>query len=546
MMSSRADGMATPEGWTRTSNRRGRNALFVAVVIVMILFAIILVMRHLAFSRKNVTESLLETFPGELRFERFEGKYFPHPGCRMEGLTFRLKGSASSAPPLVTIQKFVIRGSYLDLLVHPHYISRIVLQGLHIQVPLSNDVGNFSSSQTPSRITVGEVVANGAVLDVARHDNRPPVKFDFHELKLSSVSEKGGMSYEIAMRNPEPPGEVQASGHLGPFVHGNFGQTPANGKYEFDRADLSVFHGIAGALSSRGAFSGPLASLNVGGDINIPDFEVVRSEHKGGLSTHFLAHVDATNGDVILNKVDATYGETKIEVSGTVAHKDGIRGKFTSLDFDVRNGRIENVLVIFVKGHHHPSPMTGTATLHAHATVSPEGKSFLKELTIDGEFDIHHGYFKPKTQASVDTLSERARGEKNAGQNDDHALNATLGARSVQEKGAEMGDPPNAVPSELQSKVELRGGTATFTDLSFTVPGANARMHGTYNLLNQQIDFHGNVKIEANVSQTTTGIESVFATVLNPFFKKKHGSVVPVKMDGTYAKPHFGLDLFKK
>ena len=515
-------------------------------MIVTILFAILLVMRHLAFSQKNITESLLETFPGELRFERFEGKYFPYPGCRIEGLTFRLKGSALNAPPLMTIQKFVVRGSYWDLLVHPHYVSRIALQGLHVQVPLPSDLGNFPSSETPSRITVGEVVGNGAVLDVARHDNRPPLKFDFHELKLSSVSEKGGMSYAIAMRNPEPPGEVRASGHLGPFVHDNFGQTLANGKYELNRADLSVFRGISGALSSQGTFSGLLGSLDVEGDTNIPDFEVVRSEHKGDLSTHFLAHVDATNGDVILNRVDAIYGETRITASGTVAHKERMRGKFTSLDFDVRGGRIENVLVIFVQGHEHPSPMTGTTTLHAHATVSPEGKPFLKELSLDGEFDVRHGYFKPKTQASVDTLSERSRGEKNSAQNDDHALNATLSAKSVREKGAERADPPNAVPSELQSHVALRGGVATFDELSFTVPGAKARMHGTYNLLNQRIDFHGNVKIEANVSQATTGIESVFAIVLNPFFKRKHGSVVPVKMDGTYRNPHFGLDLFRK
>jgi hypothetical protein len=31
--------------------------------------------------------------------------------------------------------------------------------------------------------------------------------------------------------------------------------------------------------------------------------------------------------------------------------------------------------------------------------------------------------------------------------------------------------------------------------------------------------------------------------VLDPFFKRKHGSVVPVKMDGTYDRPNFGLDL---
>jgi hypothetical protein len=49
--------------------------------------------------------------------------------------------------------------------------------------------------------------------------------------------------------------------------------------------------------------------------------------------------------------------------------------------------------------------------------------------------------------------------------------------------------------------------------------------------------------MDANFSQSTSGLKSLFAKVLDPFFNKKHGSVVPVRMDGTYHNPHFGLDL---
>jgi hypothetical protein len=68
-------------------------------------------------------------------------------------------------------------------------------------------------------------------------------------------------------------------------------------------------------------------------------------------------------------------------------------------------------------------------------------------------------------------------------------------------------------------------------------------MRGTYNVLNEKIDFHGTVKMDAKFSQSTSGLKSLFAKVLDPIFAKKHGSVVPVRMDGTYHNPRFGLDL---
>ena len=49
--------------------------------------------------------------------------------------------------------------------------------------------------------------------------------------------------------------------------------------------------------------------------------------------------------------------------------------------------------------------------------------------------------------------------------------------------------------------------------------------------------------MDAKFSQSTSGIKSLFAKVLDPFFDKKHGSVVPVLIDGTYHNPHFGVDL---
>jgi hypothetical protein len=232
--------------------------------------------------------------------------------------------------------------------------------------------------------------------------------------------------------------------------------------------------------------------------------------------------VNATNGDVALTNVDATYMKTNINAKGSIAGRDNSSGKYTSLDFFVGEGRIEDMLHIFVKENR--PPISGITRLQGHVTVPPEGEPFLKEVKLQGEFDIKDVRFANwARQESVDELSKTARGKKKP---------------KEQEKGAEEN-----VISHVNGHTALQNGAATFSDLEFQIPGADARMHGTYNLLNLKIDLHGTIKMDAKFSQSTSGIKALVAKVLNPFFDKSHGSVVPVLVDGTYQKPHFGLDL---
>ena len=96
----------------------------------------------------------------------------------------------------------------------------------------------------------------------------------------------------------------------------------------------------------------------------------------------------------------------------------------------------------------------------------------------------------------------------------------------------------------MKGHVSLRNGIATFSNLSFGVPGALAQMQGTYNLISEKIDLHGTLKTEAEVSKTTHGIKALMLKVLDPFFKNKpSGYLAPVKITGTYDHPTFGLDL---
>jgi hypothetical protein len=138
---------------------------------------------------------------------------------------------------------------------------------------------------------------------------------------------------------------------------------------------------------------------------------------------------------------------------------------------------------------------------------------------LHGSFGINDGSFTDAgTQQNVNELSEGARGEK-------------------------MDDSETALTG-LQGQVQLTRGVAQFSDLSFGVPGAKARMQGTYNILNHKIDLHGRMRVDAKISKTTTGFKSLLLKAMDPIFKKKKkGEVVPVHITGTYEKPQFGLDL---
>ncbi|MGH9494500.1 MAG: AsmA-like C-terminal region-containing protein [Candidatus Sulfotelmatobacter sp.] len=485
----------------------------------------VLLALYFPYSKRSVAESLRETLPSTLTVEHFRPVYFPHPGCIAEGLTFRSKSSGPNSPPLVTVRKMTVLGSYADLVLRPHHIARIVLEGLRIRIPRLSR-GAFSGGSSKEKITIGEVFANGAALEFARADGQAPLRFDVHALALESVGAKEALSYHLDMQNPEPPGEIRSEGHFGPFNSQSPSRTPLSGTYSFDRANLSTLHGIAGILASHGTFSGSVAHINVEGATDVPDFEVTRSHRAGPLATHFQLSVDGTNGNVALNQVNATYAQTEIDVRGSVANMEDYRGKFTALDFAVAQGRIEDMLRLFVSEK--SSPMSGVASFRAHVTVPPEGKPFLEEVTLDGDFGIAGGHFeKPTTQAKADKLSAAARGDKKA--------------RQEQQKNANT--PLENVITDLRGRVALRNGVATFTNLSFKVPGADARLHGTYNLLNEAVNFHGTLKMDAKFSKSASGIKSIFAKIIDPFVDKKSGAVVPVVMNGTYEHPHFGLDL---
>jgi len=498
------------------STRRTRQHKTVLRLAVAVAAAICIVLLFWAglwpFQQKPVVQDLEKASDSKLRLRAFHRTYFP-PGCVVEGLQFTHGSNAGT--PLITIEKLIIRGSYLG--IFSRRLTSITAENMHVFIPPLGSGEAFHT--TPSKITIDEIVANGTVLEFASSKpDKQPLRFEIHGALLRNVGWQGALSYWVKVRNPEPPGEFTASGKFGVWNIKDPGQTPISGDYKFDQADLSVFHGIAGTLSSVGKFGGVLAHINIAGSTDTPDFEVQSGGHRMQLTTEFSAYVDAARGDTFLNRVDAHFSRTHVVAQGSIAESPDGQGKTALIDLRVSNGRIEDILRLFVKADR--PPMSGSVTLQARTEIPPGESPFLKKVKLRGGFGVGAGSFsKQDTQESVNKLSTGASREKDA-------------------------IDPETVLVDLTGQAALEDGTARFSDLSFGVPGAVARVHGTYNLISHKIDLHGQLKVDTKISNTTSGTKAMLLKVMDPLFKKRRkGEVLPVRISGTYEHPSFGLAL---
>ena len=91
----------------------------------------------------------------------------------------------------------------------------------------------------------------------------------------------------------------------------------------FHRADLSVFHGIAGILSSNGTFTDRLDHIDVTGTTDTPDFTITSVGHPFPLETTFHTVIDGTNGDTILKRIDARFISSSLVATGKVVDTPG-------------------------------------------------------------------------------------------------------------------------------------------------------------------------------------------------------------------------------
>jgi len=510
-----------PSSDSAAQPQAGRGLSHKTILLIVLGSAVLLVIVLVAsslwpFSKNSVLQDLREASDSQVQVRAFHRIYFPFPGCVVEALVFN--HDPREPAPLLAIDKVTIRGSYLGLLTKR--VNRITAEGLHVIIPAFGSSKTFHT--TPSNITIGEILINNGVVLFDFHDaSKPPLRFDIHEASLQNVGWSGPLTYRLKVHIPQPPGEISTEGKFGVWNNNNPGDTPISGDYTFEHADLSVYHGIAGTLSSRGKFGGILSHIDISGKTDVPDFEVKSGGHPVRLTTDFTAYVDGVHGDTYLKQVDADFWKTHIVAQGSIAKTKGGKGKTALIELRSEKARIEDLLELFVKAKR--APMSGSITLQAHVEIPPGQEEFLKKIKLRGNFGIAGGTFsKPSTQEGVNKLSAGARGEK------------------------DVSDPETSL-TDLNGRVSLEEGVSNFSDLSFGVPGANARMHGTYDLLNEKIDLRGQLQVQSKISNTETGTKAFLLKMMEPFFKKKKkGEIVPVRISGTYGHPTFGLSLNDK
>jgi hypothetical protein len=77
------------------------------------------------------------------------------------------------------------------------------------------------------------------------------------------------------------------------------------------------------------------------------------------------------------------------------------------------------------------------------------------------------------------------------------------------------------------------------------VPGADVQIVGTYGVRTQQLDFTGDLLMNASVSDAAGGgIKGFLLKPFNPLFRDERtkGSRVPITIKGPREKPKFGLN----
>lgn len=522
--------IAPPEttATTKTRGRYLRWGLLGAVALAAILLG--LLAANWPFTREAIIERLEQASSTRVEMRGFQKTFFPYPGCIAEEVTFRPitpSNGPKAQDPIITIRRLTIISTFSGLLSKPGRIRNIVADGLRIHVPAGGADLHPAAGTKSSNVIIDEVHAENALLELAsRQPAGKPVVFQIHRVLFRDIGGGNRMPFQVSLHLPTPPGEVHSSGWLGPWKDekGTVRSTPISGTYVLQRADLGVFKSIAGEVSSRGQFSGTLARLDVAGNTDTPQFEVTESGHRFHLAIQFRAVVDLKNGDVILPAVQARLGNTSLVANASIAGKP----KIVALNITQGKGEIQDLILLFSDDR--ASPVTGPVSFHVQALLPPEHRPFKQRVQLNANFVIDPAKFtSPVSQRGIDQLSERAKGEKDK-EKDHEADDDAAGSDRVHPR--------------LDGQVMLRNGVAAFSRISFSVPGAEGDMNGTYNILNKRVNLRGKMRMNATVSQATTGVKSFFLKVVDPFYKKKHaGAEVPITMTGVYGHTHFAAKL---
>ncbi|MGH9513275.1 MAG: hypothetical protein ACRD2U_14170 [Terriglobales bacterium] len=500
-------------------------AVLAPLLVVFAIVFVVLLRETNPYLKKRAIELLEEKLNGDVELNGFKASVYPTLQIWGSGLVVHYEGRRD-VPPLISIHEFTARGSVFSLFEKPWKVDYLELKGMVITVSHKGDQGQSSRPKRSRRLKdmpllIQELVADNAQLIIVPRDPaKSPHTFDIHHLVMNHVGLHRAAAFTAQLTNPKPPGEIASQGSFGPWNAEEPGETALSAEYTFEKADLGVFKGISGILSSHGEFGGILDRIEIEGETETPDFTVASGGHPVDLHTEFKATVDGMNGDTLLHPVNARFLKSVVIANGGVVQTPEKKGREIKLDVTVDKGRLEDMLSLAVKSN---TPlMTGPVKFKTKFDLPPGEGDVADRLKLDGTFQVQKAQFTaPQVRKKLETLSRKALGK--AGDKDAGSSVATL-----------------------QGRFALGNRIITLRQTTFSVPGANFAFAGTYALQNEALDFHGILRMDAKLSQTVTGFKSFLLWPVNPFFRKDHETQLPIKISGTREKPSFGLDFHHK
>ena len=391
-------------------------ALVVALVVVALVIALASVLPFSSeTARRKVIEVLSARLDAEVELSELRFRVLPQFHAEGVGLTIRHRGRRD-VPPLISIKQFSAEGNVFSLL--RRHITRLTVDELDIEIPPDRNRDPLSDRDSPASeppegdsadiaraFVIDELLAKDArFVIIPRDTDKLPKVWSIHDLRMQSVSLDRPMPFTASLENAVPPGAIETSGSFGPWGREEPGQTPLEGKFTFERADLGVFKGISGILAAKGTFEGTLERIEVHGVTDTPDFTVEAGGHPMPLHATYHAIVDGTNGDTLLEKVDASFLKTSLTARGGVVKRPGKDGRTVELDVVIDDGRLEDVLLMAVKTP--TPPMSGALKLTTRFELPPGDRDVVEKLQLDGVFTIANARFASPRRAEQDQRIE--------------------------------------------------------------------------------------------------------------------------------------------
>ena len=494
----------------------------VVAVGVLLAVAIVLAGANWPYRHRKIKPMLEDVLASQVTFTGYHRIYFPNPGFVATEITMRRK-SASNLPPLGHVETMVVEGRWSDLFLLRRRVQLVDVTGMHILVPALGSKENHAAFPAGSGrdfegpdTKIERLVIHSSELDIMRPNGKPLI-FPIKLIEMLNLHKGEAMTYAIDMQNAFPRGHILARGKMGP-VHGkSFSATPVSGDFAVAQMNLHDAGEISGKLDVHGHFKGTLQAMEVETNAQTKDFAV-----QDGKPTPVEGTMSCTlygeNADMTIHSIILHVGASTIQAEGTIK---GSPNKATNLDIQVDRGRVEDVMRPFL---HREVPITGPVSLKAHAYLGPPGVGFVARLRMNGRFFIPAEKVTDKqVERELSDFSRRAQGKQKPDQRN----------KTKNECGKKD------VLSSLGGPARIENGVASTPRLIFRVPGAQATLAGTYRFHNDEAHLTGDLKMDTDISHTSTGFKSFLLKPLAPFFKKKNkGADVPIAVTGTPGHYH--------